>query len=71
MLALSLYRDGLCPTCRGDMHETTAIENDEGYRALPPIRCHRCAELARSAERYQNEPLPQSLLHQVELKPRR
>lgn len=71
MLALDQYRADLCPTCHGDMHETTAIENDGGYRALAPIRCHRCAELSRSAERYKGEPSPESLLHQVELRPRR
>jgi hypothetical protein len=71
MLALARYRDDLCPSCHGDMHETTDIANDDGYRSLPPIRCHRCTELARSAERYRDEPHPGALLHQVVVRNRR
>lgn len=65
MLALARYRGDLCPICHGDMVETTDIANDDGYRALPPIRCHRCTALGRSAEQYKDEPHPQALLHQV------
>lgn len=71
MLALDQYRADLCPNCKGDLHETTDVANDDGYRLTPPIRCHRCTGLSRSADRYKAEPHPEALLHIVEPRRRR
>lgn len=76
MLALAEWRDSRCRGCGGDLAETTSPDNDgspgnAGYRALPPVRCHRCTALAASEAEYQDSPHPHALMHVVELRPPR
>lgn len=76
MLALAARRDAHCRQCGGDLAETTAPENDGApgggaYLPLVPLRCHRCAALARSEKDWSKDPHPHSLMHRVEYRPPR
>lgn len=71
MLALAAYRKMLCPSCGGNLAETTAAENEDRYQAELPLQCHRCVGFARAAKRYEDEPMNQTLLHLVRLRPKR
>jgi hypothetical protein len=70
MLALALYREGLCPTCTGVLADTTAPENEGKYRAELPLKCFRCEAFGLSHDAYADQPQPMSLLHLVPRKPR-
>lgn len=69
MLALRLHRRGCCPNCNGNLEITTAAENEERFKALPPLQCFRCLALSRSHEEWQDEKHPMSYLHLVPPKP--
>lgn len=81
MLALAVYRAGLCHRCHGELHETASMaldpNNRDGthvYKAKPPKRCHRCTALMASEKTYsevdkQGKPIvphSQALIHHVE-----
>lgn len=76
MLALAQWRDTRCGQCGGDLEETTSPENDGSpghgaYVAMEPLRCHRCAALARSEHAYREDSAPHSLMHRVRYQPPR
>ena len=86
MLALAVYRAGLCQRCHGELDETASRELDPNnrdgthtYAAKPPKRCHRCTALMASDQTYHQvdkeghyiTPHPQALIHQVEKVKRR
>lgn len=62
MLALAMYRDSLCPNCRGYLPDTTAPEADDDYVCGPPHVCNRCLALDIAAGSYTEDPHPSSLL---------
>lgn len=82
MLALAVYRAGLCHRCYGELAETASAafdpDNRAGthvYKAKPPKRCHRCTALMASEKTYSavdkktGEPIvrhSQALIHHVE-----
>lgn len=65
MLALSMYRAALCPTCKGDLAETTRPEHEDKYEPDLPVTCHRCVGFTRSYKTYEDHPMPQTLVHRV------
>jgi len=69
MLALAQYRATRCPQCSGDLAVTTAPENEEKFKAEPPMQCFRCLAFSRSHEEYREEKHPLSLLHLVPRRP--
>ena len=76
MVALAHWRDSRCGGCGGDLEETTSIENDGSpghgaYLPMEPLRCHRCAALARSEKTYHEDAAPHSLMHRVHYQPPR
>lgn len=68
MLALQLYRDGLCPSCGMPREVCMAIENDGRFKATA-TRCHATDARIMAAERAQkqNVPRPEARLYAVEL----
>ena len=68
MLALGLYRRGLCQQCIGSLDETTDPHNEDRYVPIEPVQCYRCVGLARSEEAYRDQPHPHTLIHRVELR---
>jgi len=86
MLALAVYRAGLCHRCGGELDETASPlldpNNRDGthrYEPRPPKRCHRCTALMGSEKTYHATgkdgsyitPHPGALIHQVEKVERR
>lgn len=69
MLALAMYRATRCPHCGGDLAVTTAPENEERFRAEPPLQCFRCLAFARDHADYSDERHPQTYLHLVPRRP--
>jgi hypothetical protein len=65
MLALSMRRETRCPSCGGDLTQTTAAENEDRYRHELPLQCHRCVAFARAHEAYADQPRPHTFLHLV------
>jgi hypothetical protein len=80
MLALDLYRAGLCHRCHGALEETTSPahdgDNPQGthvYKAARKVRCHRCTASMDSDREHSGNPLvkhPAAVQHYVELVPR-
>ena len=81
MLALAVYRAGLCHRCHGELAETASAELDPNnrdgthiYKAALPKRCHRCTALMASDKTYHQTdkeghlltPHPQALIHHVD-----
>ena len=60
MLALAVYRAGLCHRCLGELDETSseALNPDNWwsgthvYKPKPPKRCHRCTALMASEKTF-------------------
>lgn len=50
-LALHWLEAETCSGCGQPRSESTAIENDGGYR-IEPIRCHACAAMARQSTKF-------------------
>ena len=69
MLALQLYRDGLCPSCGLPREVCMDIANDGKFKATP-MRCHATDARLMAAERAHKEkvPRPEARLYAVELK---
>lgn len=44
MLALQSYEGGRCPSCSGQLHETT--DPDIDWEALDPTECFKCKAIA-------------------------
>lgn len=65
MLALKAYRDSRCPSCGGNLAETTKAENEDRYVHDLPLVCHRCVAFARAHETYADQPRPHTLIHRV------
>jgi hypothetical protein len=61
MLAYSMWQDTRCQGCGGDLHDTTDIEADGMYVALPPMRCHACAAIAAAQNAFDGQ-YPSSLM---------
>lgn len=70
MLALQVYRDGLCPNCSGVLADTTHPDNEGRYKADLPVQCFRCLAVGLSHDAYRDQPQPLSYLHMVPPKPR-
>lgn len=82
MLALADVEAAACGGCGGDVEETTSPEHDRNnpqrvahYEVPPPVRCHRCTELARAQDAASNppqgrapHPFPSALLWSAQLK---
>jgi len=87
LLALAVYREGLCRRCGGELHETSseALNPDNRwsgthiYKSKPPKRCHRCTALMASEKAFHATDKdgeyithhPGALIHQVEKVERR
>lgn len=69
MLALKVYRDGRCPSCGGNLNVTTASENEDRFRPLPPLQCFRCVGFGHSHKAHEDNPHPNSLIHLVPQEP--
>lgn len=69
MLALAQYRALRCPQCGGELAVTTAPENEDRFKAEPPVQCFRCLAFARDHEEYREERHPHTLLHIVPRRP--
>lgn len=65
MLALGMYRAGLCPSCGLPREECMARENDGRYR-VTAMRCHPTTARLIAAERYRQNPQAEALLYAVE-----
>jgi hypothetical protein len=61
MLALALYRDGLCPNCGRPMRECTAAAADGKFEADVPVRCHATTALVIAQKAFTN-PQPEAML---------
>lgn len=86
MLALAVFRAGLCQRCHGELAETTSRDMDPNnrdgthrYEATPPTRCYRCTALMGSEATYTAvdkesgsyvTPHPHALIHHVVRVPR-
>lgn len=55
-LALAAYEADLCSGCGQPMTESMDPDNERGYVAPPPHRCHACTAVAERAEEYQQVP---------------
>lgn len=55
-LALATYEADLCSGCGQPMTESMDPENERGYVAPPPHRCHACTAVANRAEEYREVP---------------
>ena len=55
-LALATYEADLCQGCGQPMTESMDPENERGYVAPPPHRCHACTAVAARAEEYREVP---------------
>lgn len=58
MLALATIRDYACPSCGGDLRETTQGEDE--WIPTDPERCHACTAIAEK-QSSGNWPMPQAL----------
>jgi hypothetical protein len=80
MLALALYRAGLCHRCGGELAETTSADNDRDnphgvgvYKATRKVRCHKCTAAMESDHEHSSNklvPFPAAVMHITELVPR-
>lgn len=80
MLALALYRAGLCHRCGGELADTTRPEHDRDnphgthvYRPVRLIRCHQCTASMESEHQHSSNELvkhPAAVMHIMELVPR-
>lgn len=61
ILALALYRAGLCPNCGRPMRECTAAGADGKYEADLPARCHATTALLIAQAAFSN-PQPAAML---------
>lgn len=68
MLALAEYQSLVHHTCGGYLPETTAADNEGGYVATAPRRCHKCTAIEQTRVNYRESPQPQALLFPVERK---
>jgi hypothetical protein len=66
MLALGLYRAGLCPNCGRAMDECTASESEGKYHVGPPARCHATTALSIAQAAYRDAPQAEALLWRAE-----
>jgi hypothetical protein len=62
------YESALCRGCGNPLHETTAPENEFAYKAMDPIRCHRCTVSQVAGEKYQESVAPSALMIPVVLR---
>jgi len=62
MLALQLYRNGLCPKCGGPLSVCTDAANEMRFDAGLPIRCHATTARGRAAEAYRDLPGSEALM---------
>jgi hypothetical protein len=58
----------LCPGCQSPLSETTSPENETGYVAGLPVRCHRCTASAKAMKPYEESEVPSALFLPVVLR---
>lgn len=66
MLALQMYRAGLCPHCKRPLRECADPESDGKWRVPPPTRCHATTALSIAAKQYDDTPQADALLFRTE-----